>query len=51
MSKILFTVKTEAKAVPVEYLQMMKMKRCGKAFASKKEYVRNPKHRKSWLEV
>lgn len=51
MSKVLFTVKTEAKAVPVEYLQMVKMKRSGKVFSSKKDYVRKPKHRKNWMEV
>lgn len=51
MSKVLFTVKTEAKTVPVEYLQMMKMKRCGKVFSSKKDYVRKHKHRKDWMEV
>lgn len=51
MSKVVFTVKTEAKAVPVEYLQMVKMKRCGRIFASKKEYIRKPKHPVNWLEV
>lgn len=50
MARTVFTVRTEVRRIPEAYLQMIRLKRSGKTFSTKKDYVRRDKHRKNWME-
>jgi len=51
-NKVVFTIELNKvnPVVPVEFMQMVKMKRNGKVFNSKRDYTRKEKHRKNWLD-